>query len=488
MAEFERPRAKALSDAELARALQMFPSDATGVEAAGRLMAQQQKLREQDAQELQAWIELLRERDDAQSRKILAESLATIFPGEPLQVEKIAEEPALFTSELPVITRRGRVARRLQFGRTLRVLVLALLLAVSNSAVLSWLGISGFGAVVAVVSGLAISFAIVFALKRHLLHPILRSAAVFGGRGVYGFSALALAAASLAYSSGFLGISEVGAIAKVGPFSAILILCFAGASLVGQIISVRFASLVILVPALIALVLMSIGSFSFELSSALSTGWHWGAAGVALISTLILIFGVPHQQLEITSYLWLLPISSAVAIAVSSVSSIFSDLAAVFVLTALAVALVYAGRDLAGGSLGRLAGLAPLIGLVLTPFADQLLGVAVSVLAAATVLMIADQFSRTSPLHVPSLDTSYGFYGSVAIVSWLALIVAGFAGTEFVTAGLPQVFNHLEWSLVLGAGVGVLVGLIRTPIVRRQDREIKNIDSSSGNIENLLGL
>lgn len=111
-----------------------------------------------------------------------------------------------------------------------------------------------------------------------------------------------------------------------------------------------------------------------------------------------------------------------------------------------------------------------------------------ALLCCALVLLLMDQLFRTSPLHVASLETSYGFYGSVSLTGSLALVIAGLSGTSFVTGLLPAVFNHLEWSLIGGVVTGLVFGLTRIPIIRRQDREIKNLDSSSGNIENLLGL
>jgi hypothetical protein len=169
-------------------------------------------------------------------------------------------------------------------------------------------------------------------------------------------------------------------------------------------------------------------------------------------------------------------------------SSLSLDLAFASAIAALFIALVYAGRDLAGGALGRFAGLALLVGLAFSPIAPEVAGVVLAVLAAAAALMLIDQLSRTSALHVASLDTSYGFYGSFSWSSWSALVLAGLMGTPLITSLLPDLLNHLEWSFVSGLTVGIVIGLLRIPIVRRQDREIKNLDNSNVNIANLLGL
>ena len=488
MAEFERPRAKALSDAELARALQTFPSDANGLELAAKLMAEQQKLREQDSQELQAWIELLRARDDQQSRKILSESMASIFPAEHVEEAPHVNEPAVLTSQLPVITRRGRVSNRLRNSQVRRLLVTSVLLAVSSALVLDWLELQGLSAILSLVTGLTIALLISTPLKRHLLHPILRSAAVFGGRGVYAFSALILGATSLFFIAAFDGHSDLPQLASVGPYSAVIIILVASATLIGQVVPVRFGSALIL--------LVTLGSFGLLISGevkpirdlTLQQGSHWGAASVAVISTIILLAGMPHTKVSWGSAAWMLPATTLIALPLFLLVPYSVEFALPVAVFALMLGLVYSGRDLAGGSLGRLAGLSLVLGLALSPLTDWLSGVVMAILVCALTLMLLDQLFRTSALHVASLDTSYGFYGSVSITGWFALTISAALGTPVFTALLPDTFNHLEWSLIGGLATGLLVGLMRIPVIRRQDREIKNLDSSSGNIENLLGL
>jgi hypothetical protein len=488
MAEFERPRAKALSDAELARALQTFPSDANGLELAAKLMAEQQKLREQDSQELQAWIELLRARDDQQSRKILSESMASIFPAEHVEEAPHVNEPAVLTSQLPVITRRGRVSNRLRNSQVRRLLVTSVLLAVSSALVLDWLELQGLSAILSLVTGLTIALLISTPLKRHLLHPILRSAAVFGGRGVYAFSALILGATSLFFIAAFDGHSDLPQLASVGPYSAVIIILVASATLIGQVVPVRFGSALIL--------LVTLGSFGLLISGevkpirdlTLQQGSHWGAASVAVISTIILLAGMPHTKVSWGSAAWMLPATTLIALPLFLLVPYSVEFALPVAVFALMLGLVYSGRDLAGGSLGRLAGLSLVLGLAFSPLTDWLSGVVMAILVCALTLMLLDQLFRTSALHVASLDTSYGFYGSVSITGWFALTISAALGTPVFTALLPDTFNHLEWSLIGGLATGLLVGLMRIPVIRRQDREIKNLDSSSGNIENLLGL
>jgi hypothetical protein len=488
MAEFERPRAKALSDADLARTLQTFPSDATGVEQAGKLMAEQQLLREQDSQELQAWIELLRARDDAQSRQILADSMASFFPTEPLQDQPVPKEPAVLTSQLPVITRRGKVSNRVRNGQIRKLLVTAVLLAVSSTLVLDWLALSGLSAILSLALGLAIALIISVPLKRHLMHPILRAAAVFGGHGVYAFAGLILGATSLFFIAAFDGHSELPELASVGPYSAVVIVLVAAATMLGQLIPVRLGSGVILLASLGTAALLVSDQFEFNPDLSLQPGWHWGVASVAVVATIILLAGLPHTKITWGSASWLLPATTLLGIPLALAVPYSTDLALAVAVLGLMVGLVYSGRDLAGAGLGRLAGVALILGLAFSPLADLLSGVVMSILVCALTLMLMDQLFRSSALHIASLSTSYGFYGSVSTTGWLALVIAGVFGSQAFTELLPDAFNHLEWSLVGGLVAGLVFGLLRIPIIRRQDREIKNLDSSSGNIENLLGL
>ncbi len=488
MAEFERPRAKALSDADLARALQTFPSDATGIELAGKLIAEQQKLREQDSQELQAWIELLRARDDQQSRKILSESIASILPPEQVEVQRPTEEPPTFTSQLPVITRRGKVSRRVRTGQLLRLISNAILLAVANFLVLEWLEIEGLSAILALTLGMVAATLISLPLKIHLMHPVLRAAAVFGGIGVYAFAGIILAATTLVFVLAFADHSELIDLAYLGPYSAVLVALVAGAALLGQVIPVRFGSIAILLPTLTAAFFLVSQDVSPSFTTELSGGWYWGAASVAVVSTLILVIATPHTRINWASAAWFAPLTVVLTTAFGFFTAFSSDIALTALTVAIMLGLVFSGRDLAGGALGRFAGLSLLIGLILSPWVDLLSGVTIGIVSCAFVLLLLDQLSRTSPLHIASLDTSYGFYGAISLVSWSALVLAGVAGTPWFTALLPDTFNHLEWSLVCGLSIGILFGLLRIPVIRRQDREIKNVDSSSGNIENLLGL
>jgi hypothetical protein len=387
-----------------------------------------------------------------------------------------------------VITRRGKVSDRVRNGQIRKLLVTSVLLAVSSTLVLDWLSLTGISAILALATGLAIALIVSVPLKRHLLHPILRAAAVFGGLGVYVFAAVILGATSLFFLAAFDGHSELPELASVGPYSAIVIVLVAVATLVGQFLPVRFGSAAILLVSLAAAGLLVSNQVELDLDLNLQAGWYWGTASVAVVSTVLLLAGLPHTKISWGSTGWLLPAVTVLSLPLAFMVPSSVEFALPVAVFALTIALVYSGRDLAGTVLGRLAGLAPLIGLALSPLAEALSGVVMAVLVCALTLMLLDQVFRSSPLHVASLNTSYGFYGSVTITGWLALIASALSGTTLFTDLLPDLFNHLEWSLLGGLASGLFFGLIRIPIIRRQDREIKNLDSSSGNIENLLGL
>lgn len=488
MAEFERPRPKAMTDAELARALQMFPSDANGVEAAGKLMAEQQLLRAQDSQELQSWIEFLRARDDQQSRKILSESMAAIFPLATAEAPPFTPEPALLTSELPILTRRGRISARLRAKHASENFVAALLLIAVNALVLHWLELSGLSALLAITIGVAIALLVVKPLRSHALHPILRAATVFGGHGVYLFAGIALGSVSLLYLLAFQGKSALFEIAAIGPYSAVAVALVAGAALLGQLVNPSFSGWLVGLASLGSVVMLSSTGVTTASWTTVQIGWQWGVASTALITLTLLIFGMRHTLLSRASsaLIWLGVSAGGTLLMTMDVTN--GDLAALLAMIALLLSAVYSGRDLAGGALGRFAGLAILLGLAFSPLLQYIDGSVVAVLACSMTLMLIDQLFRRSSLHIPSLDTSYGFYGSFTLTGWTALVSAATAGTPWLTTLLPELFNHLEWSLLLGLSLGMIFGLLRIPVVRKQDREIKNLDSSSGNLENLLGL
>ena len=488
MAEFERPRPQAMSDAELARALQMFPSDATGVDAAGRLMAEQQNLRIKDSQELQSWIEHLKARDDQQSRKILAESIASIFPPEPIELPAPAVEPPLLTSELPILTRKGRISSRLRARNAFENLAVGLLLISVNALVLHSLDLNGLSAVLSIFLGLGFAMLVVKPLRSHALHPILRAATVFGGYGVYLFGGLILASVSLLYINAFKGKSELYELANIGPYSAVAIALVAGSALLGQLLPTAMSGWLVGLASSGSILMLASGQITEASWSTLQQGWHWGVASTGLISLTVLLFGTRHTTLSNGSSAIVFLGVSASTSALMLLEPLGFDLGSLLAMAALLVAAAYSGRDLAGGALGRFAGLAIVLGLLATPLLDHIDGSVVAVVSCSAVLMIADQVFRRSALHIPSLDTSYGFYGSFTVSGWGALLIAAASGTPWVTSLLPALFNHLEWSLLLGLSVGLVVGLLRVIVIRRQDREIKNLDSSSGNLENLLGL
>jgi hypothetical protein len=121
---------------------------------------------------------------------------------------------------------------------------------------------------------------------------------------------------------------------------------------------------------------------------------------------------------------------------------------------------------------------------------DYVNGPAVSVLSALIILLFADQVFRRTPLHIPSLDTSYGFYGSFQPVTWLAFLVSAPLGVKAVQDLLVpnSYFTEHELALIFGLAVGVTFAILRIFTIRAQDREIRNVEIRNMNLDNLLGL
>jgi hypothetical protein len=125
---------------------------------------------------------------------------------------------------------------------------------------------------------------------------------------------------------------------------------------------------------------------------------------------------------------------------------------------------------------------------MLSPLGDLLSGSVIAVICSASVLVLFDQIIRRQPLHLASLDTSYGFYGSFQVLSWLSLLLAAVLGSESFTLNLNGALTTSEWSLLIGVGIGILTALARIPTIRKQDAELENIDPRNSRLENLLGL
>jgi len=488
MEELERPKRRALSDAELASELAKFPSDNIGIERAQALISQQQRLREEDARALESWFDRMRAQDDALSRGLIRETLEELFPAnEQPQPAELAPEP-VFTSELPVVTRRRVLTNRLKLAQFGAGFNRALMLSLVSLGVSVWLDVYGLDLLVAYLLGGSLAFWLSSGLRSHDLHPILRSAAVFGGRGVYLFAPLVLTAIALLLLTSVENDTTAGSIELGFGYQALVVAITGVVTLLTQLLPARFHA--------IALGLLGVGAFlatlllgRLTLSPGYSGDWLWAAIAIAVVGFLLLTFAMPHlrSDLKVDSASWALG-ALLVSGAVFAVDYQLNQWSMTMVLGVLVFAVAASGRDIAGGTRSRLLALAIVVAAVLTPMGDSLSGVLIASIAATTMLLLADQLLRKQPLHLASLDTSYGFYGSFQILSWLACLLAGILGSDFVTSRLSQEFTSSEWALILGAGVGVLFALIRIPVIRKQDSELENIDPRNSRLENLLGL
>ena len=488
MEDFERPKRRALSDAELASELAKFPSDNIGIERAQALIAQQQKLREEDAEALETWFERMRAQDDALTRGLIRETLDELFPStQEQQPAKLAPEPA-FTSEIQILTRRKVVTQRLQLAQFAAGFNRALLLALVTVGVSVWLDVYGLDLLLAYVVGALIAFVASHGLRSHDLHPILRSAAVFGGRGVYLFAPLILSGLALVLMTSFENDTQIGSIQLGLGYQALVVAAAGVVALLTQLVPSRFQSLsfgVLAVASLASISLLSVLNPSPQYSG----DWLWAAVAIAVVGFLMLTFAMPHLRTSVRVDLgsWLLGALLVLSL-VFVVEYEKNQWSMVVVLSSLIFAVAASARDIAGGAKSRLLGLCVVLAAALSPLGDLLSGSLIAGISAVALLLLADQLLRRQPLHVASLDTSYGFYGSFQVLSWLALCLAAALGSPPVIENLPKIFTASEWSLILGASVGVLFALARIPHIRKQDSELSNIDPRNSRLENLLGL
>ncbi len=488
MEELERPKRRALTDAELASELTKFPSDNIGIERAQALISLQQQLREEDSRALEAWFERMRARDDALSRGLIRETLEELFPViDSQQPADVTPEP-VFTSEISVVTRRKVLTQRLKLSQFGAGFNRALMLALVSVGVSVWLDVYGFDLLVAYLVGGSLAFWASTGLRSHDLHPILRSAAVFGGRGVYLFAPLVLTAIGLLLLTSLENDTPAGSIELGFGYQALAVAVTGIVTLLTQLLPARFHA--------IAFGLLGMGALLITLlmgeltpSPSYTGDWLWAAIAIGVVGFLLLTFAMPHlrSNLKVDLASWALG-SLLLLTAVSSVDYQLNQWSMTIVLGVLVFAVAASGRDIAGGLRSRLLALSVVLAAMLSPIGDAIGGILIASIAATTVVLLADQLLRRQPLHLASLDTSYGFYGSFQILSWLALILAGLLGSESVISLLSEALTASEWALVLGVGVGVVISLLRIPVIRKQDAELENIDPRNSRLENLLGL
>jgi hypothetical protein len=491
--KFQPPQRKALSEPELELALK---ARSASIAESSALLLEQQKLRTEDEAALESWIGRLKSDGSAEAVRAMKIFIVDLFLAAPSDIR--AELDPVFTSEIGTIgIRRPRNRGRGSIFFYFRTIVTSLILALTNLVILSWMATSFLDSVVAVTGGLVAAHAVASILKTHRLHPLLRSASVFGGLGVYWSSGLILGTVSILYSSGYVAESvALDSGFKVSEFGVDLVVLGLALFLITQLSSTGFRKVL---PGIVLFIGIGWASTNVSyqlpaLGSNLSLNALWAAIAIAVTGSLVIMFGQPHEQ------------ENPSTLSFSALSSIaFSILALGFLagvkepnwqflyLTAilsLLLLLALSGFDLAGNALGRFAGAAFLIGPVFAVFGDWLLGPISSMLSCAIVVIIFDQLFRRSSLHVNSLDNGYGFYSAFQFWSWCALAVAAFAGVpevqQFWSSGL--MFAGLEISFISGVLVGIVIGLIPIPVVIGQDRDIKNVESRNAESHNLLGL
>jgi len=513
MVEFEPPKRRALSDAELHRAITLLGSSAEGLANSEQLISEQALLREQDSQALSDWIKELQSDGSPQALAALRKIALEVFPANVEEVTPaevaLADKPAepIFTTEIPIIRRKQRSQKNEIFRSLVPGFASWLVVALVNLLISTWLELTLLESVISFGIGSVAAGLVLAVLKSHSLHPLLRSAAVFGGWGVYLGSALALAFTSLIVLGGVLHVAPEDLLIGLVPGyrSDVLVAAFA-AVILSQLVPRSWHWRLLLVAGLAAGTVSLVftrglpagdGWFAYAPLSgdvydpSLSLDWPqigWASFAVGLMSIVLVSFAMPHRQTKAWSFFLQAPLGFGLSVGLLFIGS--SHELSVVTLFAVLLAIALSGRDLTGRSIGRWAAAALLIPVFALPVLDFVNGPAVSVLAALIVLLFADQLVRRTPLHIPSLDTSYGFYGSFQLVTWLGLLTAAPLGAGVVQELLvpSATFSVLELALIFGLAVGFTFAVLRIFVIRAQDREIRNVEIRNMNLDNLLGL
>ena len=499
MAEFEPPKPQALSDAELHRAINLLGNSTESLAQAEALLSKQATIREADSKALAEWIRQMQLDGSKEAQQALAAMVLDVMPSEIVETEPSKADPMdsssepLFTSEIAQITPRKQHRKRVAQLTNIRIAIGSwLVVALVNALVSHWLELSASESIGSAVIGLILAAPLIGLLKSHALHPLLRSAAVFGGWGVYLGAGILLSGLSLVVVQGSLSVAQVDLLPSlVDGYPSALLASALLALLLSQFLTrhLHTWSLLISAISIVAYELGRLGGFPrIILEEPDAEKLLWGSLATGLVTSALFIFGQPHQRVSVSGLGWQVPLGILLSclVALLPTSNLFP--VAIIFIASLSIAL--AGRDLSSNAWGRLAGLAYIVPIILLPFGSYISGPMVAVLTAAVALISLDQALRRSALHIPSLDTSYGFYGSFQVLSWTALIVSAPLGTEVIQGLLlPDVqLSQHELALIFGLVIGSVFGLIRLFVVRGQDREIRNVEFRNMNLDNLLGL
>jgi hypothetical protein len=521
MVNFEPPLPKSLPEAQLFKILSEIPADSAGMQRAAELIAEHERTLAEDQVNLNAWVSELEADGSPEALAALARHRGEARSEEPAEVEDptapvpILRAPkpqipprvsfeSLLTGSNPVIAdsqssdsgTRAKLPTRARLFDFL-LLPLALGLALFSSQLSAAQALLTAGAV-----AIGFAFALVAA----------RGGANFSGQlatislgVILGRFAVSLA---LITSVVLLAPSTLGAAANVSTLGSFGWLAAAGATVIALGLGLMRSPWL---PRVLALVPLGVFAWLGANSGFTSVRFEELAlADIALVGVGVFA-GFWMQALA-------LPLARTQRYAFSSISLVFIAAAAVlgtavtqnpgqraWAIAAAALVLMFTiGREAANGarraSVSSLAALLPLalVGLwVLSPFVVDVTPWLLLLASGFIGLATSDALLRSQPVHLPSTEQPYGFYGAFSVsaaVVWLfataaailALMAAGTLDIEFAQVfELPWLGEYAAVSLAIV--VALLVGMMRFAVVRA--RELDQLSASGDTkLENLLGL
>lgn len=491
MGDFERPKPKALSDAELTSALLQLRKQDGYLEKSEALLASQTLLRSADELALAAWQEEI-------TQTLALEIIQTQGADEAQSVDSTQPEEPLFTSQISTVKPKSRSAKQIRAGLYWFQFIGNLLLSgMVAGMLLLWMGITGSNALLAGLVGSALSVVPLLILKVRIHHPLVRAATFLGSKSAYVGAIVFLLLASWLFSEISRGRNSITGYEFVEPNQWLVFVIAGVVALIAILVPLRLIKLLVGLASCVAIVWILIETplgFWENFPTELTNSWMIGAVAVFLVTATIQIFAQPHETRSAKSVIRSLPLT--VLIIFLTISVLVLDppqkqaLVGLLVSSAVFLSLAATGRDIARTPVARLAALAFILPVLAFDILDAYGAMAIAGVSYFLIVALLDQLFRRTSLHIPSLGVGYGFYGAFQFTTWLGLAASLTAAALYELGQLIEIpgQSSLQVGFLIGLVAGTFFGFMRAPVVLRQNREIKLVEIHNNSSNSLLGL